>query len=271
MKNFFIFLGIGIGTWIIKFLTALIIGKTSKLLQEKRKPFYGILNIIVFYFFGAFLLFSYDFFIPIIIFSLRMLKTFAWVSSLTILASMIYTSIACANLTKENRIEYGFGKIFCLISVFIINLLNGIGLILIKSLFETSYENISYLPFDLLSIAIFIFDIGLIIYILKSTSYINNKQSNQIIISRKRKEKKKPKINLILLFLVIISVVSIVISINIATKNKELNNQIKEIQEETTDSKKISDETVSKVAEKFAERRKQKSQYGQPDLDVEWH
>lgn len=175
MKNFFIFLGVGIGAWIIRFLSALIIGKTTKLLQEKRKPFYGILNIIVFYFFGAFLLFSYDFFIPMIIFILRMLKTFAWVSSLTILASMIYTSIACANLTKENRIEYGFGKIFCVISVFIINWFNGIGLALIKSLFETSYENVPYLPFDLLSIAIFIFDIGLLIYVLKLTSYINKK------------------------------------------------------------------------------------------------
>lgn len=160
--------------WLLHFLLMTLFNHTSEKLGSKRNTFYGVLSSILYYIFIIILPFSYDLFLPLIFVRLKMYRTFAWVTSILVIATMVYAGIGTVKLAKENIYAYRFGKGFCIALAFLINLFN-VNLICpaIKSLFMTFYEIESHFAFDMLTLAVFAFDVGLLVYMLKQVKNRN--------------------------------------------------------------------------------------------------
>ena len=170
MKYFLICLLIFAVAWVLRLIMSFLVSATTSNLEKRKNAVSGILNVFVSYVFATVVLLSYDLFVPLLFFSLNMYKTFSWIMSLAILASMVYASIGCVALVTDNIATYGFGKGYCIVAAFIINIENvNVVCPAIKSLFETSYKKDISLPFDILTVAVFAFDVILLVYMLKQT------------------------------------------------------------------------------------------------------
>lgn len=112
----------------------------------------------------------YSIYIALIPYAFGWDKLLAWLFSLVLLASAVIATVMTAMQIKEYRTDYNFNAGFPLIVFFILNWFNYlfIGKYAIPAAFTVSYgHNIAELPFSILRICIFIFEIVLLIYSLR--------------------------------------------------------------------------------------------------------